>query len=176
MKGLLLILMFSCTMFGQKSVADLKPSHAAELKKFLSKHKKYKFLSEKAIGADYLKNMRKNFGATFKPYYKVADFNQDKILDFSLILSRTGKPRKDPDVTSEEHKYKFPLAVVIFNGIKKGGFRQAFVEDLEEPHVCFFHLTNEKKKRLTFGIYETDTGFILTPVGKGYRVEYHDQF
>jgi hypothetical protein len=161
--------------FAQKTVADLKPVHAIALEEFLSKNKDYQFLSEKSIDADYLKYMRQGLGKLLTPYYKVADFNRDGIIDFALILSKKGNPKKDETVTSEEHSYVYPLAVVIFNGNKKRRFKKAFIEDLEEPLVCFLNLTNEKKKRLYFGVYETHAGFIMTPVGKGYIVEYDDE-
>ena len=40
------------------------------------------------------------------------------------------------------------------------------------PLVCFLNMTCEKQKRLTFGVYETDDGFTMTPAGKPYTVEY----
>ena len=163
------------TGFSQKAVADLKPSHAAALEQFLSKNKEYQFLSSKVIDAEYMKFIRESFGKTFEPYYQVADFNRDKITDFAIILSRKGV-RKESGATSEEHKYDYPLAVVIFNGNKNGTFRKAFVEDIEAPLVCFLNVEGTKKRTFYFGVFESDADTrIFTPAGKGYIIEYPDE-
>ena len=170
----LCIFIFSVIGFSQKAVADLKPSHAAALEQFLSKNKEYQFLSSKVIDAEYMKFIRESFGKTFEPYYQVADFNRDKIVDFAIILSRKGE-RKENGATSEEHKYDYPLAVVIFNGNKNGTFRKAFLEDIEAPLVCFLNVEGTKKKTIYFGVFETDADTrIFTPAGKGYIIEYPD--
>jgi hypothetical protein len=89
------IFILSVLCFGQKSVADLKPSHATALEQFLSKNKEYQFLSSKVIDAEYMKFIRKSFGKTFEPYYQVGDFNHDKIVDFAIILSRKGERKEN---------------------------------------------------------------------------------
>lgn len=161
--------------FGQKAVANLKPSHAIALEQFLSKNKDYQFLSSKVIDAEYMKFIRESFGKTFEPYYQVADFNRDKSEDFAVILSRKGE-RKESGATSEEHKYDYPLAVVIFNGNKNGTFTKVFAEDVEAPLVCFLNVDRTKKKTIYFGVFESDADTrIFTPVGKGYIIEYPDQ-
>jgi hypothetical protein len=169
-----LILTLSCIFilsglcFGQKAVADLKPLHATALEQFLSKNKEYQFLSSNVIDAEYMKFIRESSGKTFEPYYQVGDFNQDKIADFAVILARKGK-RKASGATSKEHKYDYPLAVVIFNGNKNGTFRKAFVENIEAPLVCFLSIKGTKKKTICFGVFETDSNTrIFKPVGKGY--------
>lgn len=108
--------------FGQKSVADLKPAHALALEDLLSKSRIYEFLSEKTIDAKYLKTMREALGNSLTPFYQVGDFNQDKIIDFALILSRKGKPIDQDTEFSKEHRYRYKLAIVIFRG-KKGWFQ-----------------------------------------------------
>jgi hypothetical protein len=173
--SVLMILVFAVCCFGQKSVAELKPAHAIALEEFLSKNKDYQFLSENVIPDEELKYMRKDFGKNFKPYYIVGDFNSDKILDFALILSKKGEPKDNGESFAETHRFDYPIAIVIFNGTKSGGFRKAFIEDTEAPLPCFLNLSYEKKKRLTFGVYETDAGFLLTPIGKGYVVEYEKE-
>lgn len=168
----LCVFILSALCFGQKTVADLKPSQAAALDQFLSKNKEYQFLSSKVIDAEYMKFIRESFGKTFEPYYQVADFNRDKIADFAIILSRKGE-RKENGATSKEHKYDYPLAVVIFNGNKTGTFRKAFLKDIEAPLVCFLNVEGTRKKTIYFGVFETDAGTkIFTPAGRGYIVEY----
>jgi hypothetical protein len=167
----LFVFIFSVFCHGQRTIADLKPQHANVLKEFLTKNKQYKFLSSSVINPKYMKFIRESFGETFKPYYQVADFNNDKIPDFAVILSRNGK-RKDSGATSEEHRYDYPLAIVIFNGNKNGSYTKAFVQDLEAPHVCFLKIEETKKKTLYFGIFETDDVRFFTPVRNGYVVKY----
>jgi hypothetical protein len=164
----------SVQCFGQKTIADLKPSHATALRQFLSKNKDYRFLSTKVISAGYMKFMRESMGKTFEPYYQTADFNRDKIADFAVILSRKGERRKS-GATSEEHKYDYPLAVVIFNGNKNGTFRKAFVEAIEAPLVCSLSVNRTGKKTIGFGVFETDNIRIFKSVGKGYVTEYPNE-
>lgn len=173
--SILITLVLAFPAFAQKTVKDLKPAHAIALENFLSKNKTYSFLSEKSLDAEYLAEVRKWFGKTLNPYYHVGDFNHDKITDFALILSRKGEPKEDKGVTSEPHKYVYPLAIIIFNGIKNGIFRQAFLEDVEVPLACFLNTDGDKKKELYFGVFESDADTMLfTPVGKGYIIEYPD--
>jgi len=153
--SIIFILIFGLSVLGQKTVADLKPAHAVALEEFLSKNKDYGFLSEKVLDADYLKEMRKYF-KNLKPYYNVADFNHDGVLDFALILAKKGEIKDQGEGFAETHKYNHQLAVIFFNGIKKGGFRKAFIEDVEVPTACFINLSDEKRKRLYFGVFESD--------------------
>lgn len=162
--------------FAQKSVSDLQPKHAIVLEEFLSKNKNYGFLSEKAFDVETLKYLRKDFGAKITPYYKVGDFNNDKIVDFALVLSRKGTITEN-EGSDEPYKYNQPLAIVIFNGTNKGDFKKAFIEDIAVPLICFFNLDSRDKKRpLYFGVYASDADtMIFTPVGKGYIIEYPDE-
>lgn len=174
--ALLFVFILTVSCFSQKSVSDLKPPHAAALKQFLLKNKNYQFLSSKVITDEYLKYMRESFGKTFEPYYRAGDFNGDKIPDFAVIVSRSGK-RKMSGATSEEHKYDYPLAVVIFNGNKNGTFTKALVEDTEAPHACFLDIAKNGKTRLYFGVFETDSHVLFfAPVRKGYKVEFPEEF
>ncbi len=178
---LLLIAFFvfalSALCFGQKTVAELKPAHAVALEQFLSENKNYQFLSEKSFEGEYLKDLRKDFGASIKPYYCISDFNFDGISDFALVLSRKGKatPAEGTEGTPYDHNY--PLAVIIFNGNKKGRFTKAFIEDVEAPLVCLIKTDGAgKKKQFFFAVYASDADTrIFTPVGKGYIVEYPDE-
>jgi hypothetical protein len=156
----------------QKSVSELSPAHASALQQFLTKHDGLEFLSETVTEQSILKDMRKNFGIHFRPFYRVGDFNRDGVQDFALILAKEGGPTGDngPDI-SETHRYLYEVTIVIFNGVR-GSYKPVFVKTTKAPLVCFLNMTYEKKKRLTFGVYETDEGFILTPAGKGYIIEY----
>jgi len=170
------LLVFSFCAFGQKSVSELKPAHAIALEGFLSKNKNYQFLSENAIDDEKLKEMREYFEKkSFKPYYLVADLNRDKIEDFALILQRKGTRIVNNLDNGEGYQYDYPLAVIIFNGGKKGTFTKAFIEDIESPLLCFLNVGDGKKKDFYFSIYGSDADTrIFTPVGKGYIIEYED--
>lgn len=169
--ALFLISVFIFSASGQKSIADLQPKHAAALEQFLSSHKDYGFMSEKVLDLQYLNDMRQHFKG-LKPYYNVGDFNKDKITDFAMILSRKGERKFLGENMSPEHEYDYPLAIIIFNGNKKGRFSKAFIEDIEAPTACFL---NVEDKELYFGIFESDADTrIFTPVGKGYIIEYPD--
>ena len=169
------VFIFSATCAGQKTAADLKSSHALVLEEFFSENKQYQFLSSKVIDAEYLEYMRESFGENFEPFYRTADFNSDKIIDFAVILSRTGQ-RKETGATSLEHKFAYPLAVVIFNGDKTGNFTKSFTEDIEAPLVCFLKVEGKKRKNLYFGVFESDADIrIFKAAGKGYISEFLEE-
>lgn len=160
------------TVNGQKSVLDLKPSHAVALERYLSSNKGLTFRQEYNLDDDYMKDVRKWMGRNFKPNYAVGDFNRDRIQDFAVLLYRPGKPEYigaegegDP-VT--EHNPDYPLRLVVFNG-QKNGFRIAFSEDLMGPHAAFIRF----EKQLYYAVFESDADtFLLAPAGKSYIVEF----
>jgi hypothetical protein len=170
-----IILVLCCSAFGQKTISELKAEHAAVLRNFLSKNKNYQFLSETNFDSQYLKEARQTFGKTMTPYYNTGDFNRDGILDFALILSRKGQPKKSGASADSPWEFDYPLTIVIFNGNKGGSYRTAFVEDIEAPLVSFLDSNKGKKSQLLFGTYATDSGFFLKPKGKGYIVEYPEE-
>ncbi len=168
-----LIAGLSFAAFGQKTLANLELKHKAALQGFLAKNKNYQFLSENKITADYLKIMREDLGKSFAPYYRVADFNNDKLPDFAMILLRTGKAIDQGKEISKEHRFRYPLAIIVFNGQKNGTYENAFVEKIDAPYVSFLNLTDDKKE-LYFGVYETDEAFSIKPF-YSYRIEYFDE-
>lgn len=170
----LAVILFAISIgLGQKRVADLNPRHAAALEIFLATNMEYGFLSESSLDAMYLTEMRKYYKGS-KPYYIVGDFNHDHFDDFALILSRKGTRKDNGEGITETHRYDYPLAVIIFNGDKKGTFRKAFIEDIEAPLACFLNAdVVKKKKELCFGVFESDADTrIFAPAGRGYIVEY----
>jgi hypothetical protein len=166
---LLLIILPICGM-AQKSVSQLLPAHASSLQQFLTKHSDLDFLSEKDCDEESLKDMRKHFGAHFTPYYRIGDFNHDGIQDFALVLAKDTRPKEDPDL-ADTHRFQYELVIVIFNGLKRGGYSAVFVKNTTAPLVCFLAMTQEKKSKLYFAVYETDDGFVMTPAGRGYIAE-----
>jgi hypothetical protein len=170
--GILWLFSYLVAGAAQKSASELVPAHASALQVFLSSHPNLDFMSEKSIDPDYLKFMRKHLGARLTPFYQKGDFNGDGRPDFALILAREG-PHEDqgPDI-AEGHRYRYPITIVIFNGMKGGAYKAVFVKNITAPLVCFLNTTGGRKKRLYFGITETDESFSMTPAGKGYIVEY----
>lgn len=167
----LLLVLLSCDAHAQKSISDLPPAHASALKEFLSKQKNLVLLSEEAYDQSILKDMRKFFGARLKPSYRSGDFNRDGVQDFAVILLKEGSPPKDQGSgIAESHRYLHDVTVVIFNGTA-GAYKPVFVKATQAPLLCLLNLNSQK--RLTFGVYETDEGFSMTPVRGGYRIQYH---
>lgn len=183
MRYLLTTLFFfavSTVAFSQGSINDLLPAHAAELNRYLSANSERSFRSEHILSADYLKDVRGEwgFGAKFKPNYVVGDFNQDGLTDFALLLRRNGKETWSADLkpterVESEHEPLRPLTLVIFNGLKGGRFRVAFTQDLTGPNAGFISITtNRRKKVLYYGVFETDSDtFTLVPKGTGYTTK-----
>lgn len=170
----LFLLLSPLTVVAQREVSELDRAHASALQAYIAKRPKVEFMSERVMDKDTLGDMRKNLGASLTPYYRRGDFNRDGIQDFAAILSREGPRVEQEGVTSEPHLYRYPVVVVIFNGQRKGGYRVAFEKETDAPLVCLLSMTREKRPRLAFGVYETDEGFIMTPAGRGYLVEYPD--
>lgn len=168
---LLLILALAGAVVAQSRITDLSAAHAATLEEFLSGNKNYDFLSDTVLDADYLGEMRKAFDRS-TPYYTVGDFNHDGIKDFAVILSRKGTPTDNGEGPAETHRYDHPLAIVIFNGDRRGKFTRSFVEKIEAPLVCFLNTAIfRKRKRLYFTVFETDADTrVFEPTGKGYIV------
>ena len=174
MRKIIFTFLFSLLLpFGgaaQLSVSQLLPAHASALQQFLSKHPDLKFLSESDYDREALKDMRKRFGARFMPYYRVGDFNHDGREDFALVLAKHTPPKKDPDL-ADTHRFQYAVTVVVFNGLTGGGYKAVFVKNTTAPLVCFLAMSQGKKSKLYFAIYETDAGFVIRPKGQGYITE-----
>lgn len=175
MKKIVLSLLFGflfpiyCT--AQNSVSDMLPAHASALQEFLTSRPELDFMSERLIDRDYLKYMREQMGARFKPFYQTGDFNHDGWQDFAVILVKDAPPEEDPGL-ADTHRFRYQVTVVIFNGSRAGKYKPAFVKNTTAPLVCFINTTGGKKKQLYFGVFETDEAFGMAPAGKGYIAEY----
>ena len=168
MKTILLLVFLSSMVVAQRSVTDLAPTHAAELKRYLSANKDLTFRLEDNLSDDYLKSMRETFGKSFTPNYSAGDFNRDKVKDFAVLVYRAGAPNPNEGITSGEHAVDHPLKLVVFNGTR-AGFRVAFTKDLEGPPASFIMFD----KKLYYGIFETDSDtFSLVPTRRGYAIQF----
>jgi hypothetical protein len=144
----------------QRSVTEYTSAQRAALQKFIEAHPEYQFIPETWFEADTLAAARNEwgFGKRFRPYYQTGDFNGDRLPDFAVILL-TGKDASDP---------KSGMHVVIFNGIRSGGYRVAHVEREDFSPALFIQTAG---KRLWVGIMETDSSGCFIPAGRGYIIE-----
>lgn len=142
----------------QTSVSDLKPAHADVLKKWLATENGWRLAIEKDYGKDKLDFMRGNEGRVLRPFYVAKDFNGDRKEDFAVILINNRK------------RY----AAAIFNApfttkaIQKPAF---FTDKIEAGDIVYY---NQNSNLLLIGPYASDSGFMLKPKGKTYKVEYPD--
>lgn len=166
----ILLLVLPVAGVAQKSVASLRPAHAAALQEYLAKHPRLDFMPESVCDRGSLKAMREHFGSQFAPFYTVGDFNYDGRQDFALVLVKAGAPRVDTTL-GEPHRYRYDVRVVVFNGAGGDRYRPAFERDYDAPLVCFLALSRERRSKLYFAIFETDDGFVMTPAGRGYIAE-----
>ncbi len=170
----IVFLFLSISTFGQKSVASLEPAHAEALQKFLQANQSLNFLNESSFDAiedEMLKSARKDINTKLTPYYVAADFNRDGFRDFAVILSDDDLPKDQGEEFGESHRYAYKLMIVVFNGSKNKTYKPVFKKEVESPLVCFLNLTEEKKPRLYFAIYEAHGGVIISPAGSGYIAE-----
>jgi hypothetical protein len=170
----IVFLFLSISAFGQKSVASLETAHAEALQKFLQANQNLDFLNESSFDAredEMLKSARKDINTKLTPYYVAADFNRDGFRDFAVILSDDDPPKDQGEEFGESHRYEYKLMIVVFNGSKNKTYKPVFKKQVESPLVCFLNLTEEKKPRLYFAIYETHGGLIISPAGRGYIAE-----
>lgn len=107
-----------------------------------------------------LNSLRQSAGKSAHPYYAVADFNQDKIKDFSMVLY-------DAKAKATER-----FTILIFNGAKSGAYKLAHKTsgaDLRQGGIWTYGVSLDKKKTtVTVGEYETDDCFWIEWNGKKY--------
>ena len=176
MKNLLpfFVLVFSVSVFGQRSISDLDLRHRNALDNYLKTRAGVSLRLETILDRKYLDYMSETLGTGFRPNYAVGDFNRDKKTDFAVLLSRPGKPKnQNPEDGSQssEHFPDFPMVLIVFNGGPGLTFKPAFTMDFFGPRASFIHF-DKSGRRLYFGIFETDSDtFSLMPRGSGYRVK-----
>ena len=166
-----LIMMPICVR-AQRKLSDLPPAQAAAVQDYLAKHSQLEFLAESRMDQSMLREMRKDFGARLKPYYRAGDFNRDGVQDFAIVLVKKGPPSEDQGPgLAQTHRYRHEMSVVIFNGQKAGGYTTAFAEKTTAPLVSLLNESSGKRKRLYFGVYQTDEVFFISPAGRSYRAQ-----
>ena len=136
------------------------------LRNWLSRHSEYRQgTDEDCDCADDIKQMKAGYGGVWKPvpdyhpYIATGDFNGDGVEDFAVILI---------DPTKREKNF----ALIVFNGpIKSATQSPAFFESGME--LKYYGLSygppRPKPYRLLLGRFESDSGSLLIPHGRGYQ-------
>ena len=139
----------------QTAVSEVKPAHAAVLKKWLAAKKGWRLALEKDYGKDNLDYLRGNEEKILRPFYVVGDFNRDRKEDFAVILINNRK------------KYGIAVFNAPFNAkaVQQPAF---FTDGIETGDIIYY---KKDSNLLLIGPYASDSGFILKPKGKTYKVE-----
>lgn len=95
----------------------------------------------------------------YHPYIVTGDFNNDGVEDFAAILI---------DSTKQEKHF----ALIVFNGpFRSASPSPAFMESGMDPkyYGLFYGPPRPKPYRLLLGRFESDSGTLLIPHGRGYK-------
>ena len=136
------------------------------LENWLTHHSEYRIATDEDCDcADDIKQMKAGSGGVWKPvpdyhpYVATGDFNGDGVEDFAVILI---------DRTKQEKNF----ALIVFNGPFKSETQSpAFMQsgmDLKY-YGLFYGPPRPKPYRLLLGRFESDSGSLLIPHGRGYQ-------
>ena len=160
-----LTILLAASGFAQKTTqnyyAHLTAEHAAVVKNYIGKQTNLRPAQTSDCKNKFgLDSLRQSAGKSAHPYYAAADFNQDKIKDFSVVLY-DGKAK-----TTER------FTILIFDGAKSGAYKLAHKTvgvDLRQGGIWTYGFSLDKKKTtVTVGEYETDDCFWIEWDGKKY--------
>lgn len=151
-------------------IRHLSPQHKEVVQNWLASKPHLRLATEAdCVDCDEeIAELRRGAGSIWKPvpdynpYYAVGDFNSDSNEDFAVALVDKQKAAKQ-------------FAIVVFNGPFPNLKRKApsfFGENIDLSHGgMFFGSPRPKPYRLTVGPFESDSGFLLIPRGKGYIIK-----
>ncbi|MFZ0413008.1 MAG: hypothetical protein WBS18_15225 [Candidatus Acidiferrales bacterium] len=133
----------------------------------MARHTEYRIaMDEDCDCADDIKQMKAGSGGVWKsvpdyhPYAATGDFNGDGVEDFAVVVVDRSKQEKN-------------FSLVVFNGpFKSGTASPAFLQpglDLRS-YGLFYGPPRPKPYRLLLGRFESDSGSLLIPHGRGYRL------
>jgi hypothetical protein len=133
---------------------------------WLEQHHEYRLATDEDCDcAEDIKNMRTGYSGNSKPvpdyhpYSVVGDFNGDGVEDFAVAVIDDAKKEKNFDL-------------LVFNGpFKQDTILPAFTAsglDLQSVGL-FYGPPRPKPYRLLVGRFETDSGSLIVPHGRGYR-------
>jgi hypothetical protein len=137
------------------------------LESWLAHHLQYRAATDQDCDcADDIKEMKAGSGGVWKPvpdyhpYAATGDFNGDGVRDFAVVVLDRSKQEKN-------------FALVVFNGpFKSETASPAFLETGLDLSGCglFYGPPRPKPYRLLVGRFESDSGSLLIPKGRGYRL------
>jgi hypothetical protein len=137
------------------------------LQDWLAHHPEYRIATDEDCDcADDIKEMRAGSGGAWKPvpdyhpYSATGDFNGDGVEDFAVVVIERSKQENN-------------FALVVFNGpFKSETVSPAFMKsglDLKYQGL-FYGPPRPKPYRLLLGRFESDSGLLLIPHGRGYKL------
>jgi hypothetical protein len=138
------------------------------LKDWLGQHKQYRRATDQDCDcASDIENMKTGYGGKVKPipdyhsYVATGDFNGDGVRDFAVVVIDPSKQEKN-------------FALVVFNGpFDSGTTSPAFMRlglDLKYSGLSYGP-PRPKPYRLLLGPFESDSGVLLIPRGRTYRLD-----
>ena len=138
------------------------------LQKWLAHHPEYRIATDEDCDCpDDIKQMKAGWGGAWKPvpdyhpYIGTGDFNGDGVEDFAVVVV-------------ERSKLENNFALVVFNGpFKLETASPAFIKsglDLKYQGLTYGP-PRPKPYRLLLGRFESDSGSLLIPHGRSYRIE-----
>jgi hypothetical protein len=138
------------------------------LKGWLAHHAEYRLATDEDCDcASDIEQMKTGYGGLMKPvrnyhpYVATGDFNGDGVEDFAVVVINPSKEEKN-------------FALVVFNGpFKSDTALPAFMQsglDLKYTGLSYGP-PRPKPYRLLLGRFESDSGVLLIPHGRGYKVD-----
>ena len=137
------------------------------LKNWLVGHKEYRLATDEDCDcAGDVEDMKTGYGGRVKPipdyhpYLATGDFNGDGVRDFAVVLIDRSKKEKNS-------------ALIVFNGpFDSDTASPAFLQsglDLKYTGLSYGP-PRPKPYRLLLGPFESDSGVLLIPHGRGYKL------
>ncbi len=162
---LMVCLVLSVSAWGDHTLTAMEQR---VLKGWLARHPGYRLATDEdcECGGD-IEQMRTGYGGETKPvphyhpYTATGDFNADGVEDFAVVLIDRSKKEKN-------------FALAVFNGpfesetLSPAFFRSGM--DLKYSGL-FYGPPRPKPYRLLLGPFESDSGVLLIPHGRSYRLD-----
>lgn len=165
------LLLFVCSALAVPAWAGhtLTAQEQKVLQSWLAHHPEYRAATDEDCDcADDIQQMKAGSGGVWKPvpdyhpYAATGDFNGDGVEGFAVAVVDRSKQEKN-------------FALVVFNGpfkFKSQAASPAFLEAGLDLRSCglFYGPPRPKPYRLLVGRFESDSGSLLIPKGRGYRL------
>jgi len=166
-RGVFLLMVCLVLSVPARSGHTLTAHEEKVLHSWLAHHPEYRIATDKDCDcADDIKQMKAGWGGAWKPvpdyhpYTATGDFNGDGVEDFAVVVVERSKQENN-------------FALVVFNGpFRSETASPAFIQsglDLKYQGL-FYGPPRPKPYRLLVGRFESDSGSLLIPHGRGYRL------